>query len=170
MSEWRRILPWGLAALAAVTLLVVIAVMTFAERTPISASIRKQVNFTLLYPKSSAAIKLDQKSIKYDPSVKQLSFIVTLSGRTITFSEQTAPDQFADVAEYYPKFIAQLQGYATFTNAIGKVDLTRPKDVKNQVAVINAKGTLLFARSNGDLTEDDWKRLFNSLIVIPPQN
>ncbi|HUD05657.1 MAG TPA: hypothetical protein VMR18_01895 [Candidatus Saccharimonadales bacterium] len=59
--------------------------------------------------------------------------------------------------------IEKLNGYASFDSVDGTVSLTNPTEVKSETAVMNAKGTLLFAKSNGNLSENSWKLLFNSL-------
>ena len=146
-----------------------IALFLFAKNPPaIPQNIQKQVNFVIFYPQENAQTSIQKTTIKYNSQLKQISYIVNFSGRQITFAEQSSPDSFADDPNFYPKFIESLNGYATFDSINGRVDLTRPKEVKNEAAVMNAKGTLLFAKSNGDISEDNWKLLFNSILFIKP--
>lgn len=86
----------------------------------------------------------------------------------ITFAEQSSPDSFAADPNFYPAFIQKLGGYDTFNSVNGQVDLTRPAQVNAETGVMNTKGTLLFARSDGDLSETNWKLLFNSLDYTQP--
>lgn len=152
----------------AVLLLVVVG-LVLVTASPIPKEIRQKVPFTLIYPKSNKLIVLDKSSIKYDEKLRQMSFMVRYAGCTITFAEQTTPDQFVDIPEYLPKLLEKMNSYSSFENTVGKVSLTRPTEVKSQVAVMNTKGTLLFARTDGDLSVDQWRSLFNSLIVESPK-
>jgi hypothetical protein len=146
-----------------------IGLFVFVRKPPvIPHNIQKQVNFAIFYPQVSSQASIQKTTFKYDPSLKQLSFIVNFSGRQITFAEQSSPDSFADDPNFYPKFIEKLNGYATFDSVDGRVDLTRPKEVKSQAAVMNSKGTLMFAKSNGDISEDNWKQLFNYMLFSKP--
>jgi len=148
---------------------VIIALINFINKPPVIPSdIQKQVNFVIFYPQPSTQTVIQKNTFKYDPKLKQASFIADYGGRQITFAEQSSPDSFADDPNFYPKFIASLNGYATFDSVDGRVDLTRPKEVKSQTAVMNAKGTLMFAKSNGDISEDNWKLLFNSMLYTKP--
>lgn len=134
-------------------------------RSPISNSILKQISFTVFTPKTSNHLQLKADTIKYDAKLKQLSYIVQFQNQAVTVAQQSTPDQFSDIPDYYPKLIEKMNAYASFENSLGKVNLTRPTEIKNQVAVMNTKGTLLFAQSSSDLTPDQWRRLFNTLTI-----
>ena len=146
----------------------VIFLIFFNRQVIVPSSISQQANFVIFYPQPSQQVTVQIKTFKYDPTNKQVSFIVSFSGRNITFAEQGSPDSFADDPNFYSQFITKLNGYTTFGSVNGTVDLTRPSEVKNETAVMNAKGTLLFANSNGDISEDNWKSLFNVLHYTQP--
>jgi hypothetical protein len=135
----------------------------------IPENITQQVNFVIFYPAKTNQIVIQRPSFKYDKSIKQVSFIVRFSGQSITFAEQSSPDSFSDDANFYPQFIQKLNGYAAFDSINGTVNLTVPTETKNEAGVMNAKGTLLFAQSTtGNLNENNWKELFNSLSYVQP--
>jgi len=135
----------------------------------IPENIAQQVNFVIFYPAPTNQIVIQKPSFKYDKSIKQISFIVRFDGQSITFAEQSSPDSFSDDPNFYPQFIQKLNGYATFASIDGSVDLTVPKEIKDEAGVMNAKGTLLFAQSTtGNLSENAWKQLFNSLVYVQP--
>jgi hypothetical protein len=141
----------------------------FLEKpSTIPESILKQVNFVIFYPNPSGQTMIERNTIKYDKSLEQVSFIVDFGGRSITFAEQSSPDSFAADPNFYPEFIEKLGGYVTFNSVSGRVDLTRPAQVNAETGVMNARGTLLFAKSNGNLNENNWKLLFNSFSYTQP--
>jgi hypothetical protein len=144
------------------------AVLMLNKSKPVPAAIRKQANFVIFYPSSKDA-KIKSATFQYNSALKSVSFIINYMGKEVTFAEQASPDSFADDPNYYPKFAEKLNNYATFETVNGRVDLTRPNKVNSETGLMNAKGTLLFAKSNGDISEDSWKRLFNALSFVGPQ-
>lgn len=153
--------------ISAVLLAAVIVIAILHQPALLPKDIKKQVNFVVFYPTGSQAV-IEKSSFKYDSSLKLLSFDTNFAGKQITFAEQGTPDSFVDDSNFYPKFIDSLNGYATFSSIQGQVDLTVPKEFNNQTGVMNAKGTLLFAKSSGNISEDNWKQLFNSFNYIKP--
>lgn len=134
--------------------------------SPFSARIRKQANLIIFYPDSkSTGYKVDTTSIRYDPSTKVLSYTARGNGSNLTITEQTTPDPFNDIPQYWDTFTTKLQSYTSFDSANGKVALTRPVELKGgQSAIMNAKDTLMFVHPiNGDFSQDQWKQLFNNL-------
>lgn len=104
-------------------------------------------------------------TFKYDPSAQILSFVATIDGATTTVTEQATPDSFNDIPQYYSRLIEEMNGYSTISTYNGNVDLTRPSDVNgDQVAVMNAKGVLMFVHvRSGSLSADQWRIFFNGL-------
>ena len=81
-------------------------------------------------------------------------------------SEQATPQVFNDIPEYYPKLIEKLNGYSDFDSVLGKVSLTKPKELNGaQSAVFNGKGTLMFVRPNQSLSDDDWRQFFDQMTI-----
>jgi hypothetical protein len=84
----------------------------------------------------------------------------------MVLSEQPTPDSFTDVPQVYDKVVDSMQEYQKFDVDVGTVHLTRPPSLNGkQAAVLNTKGTLLFAKPDKDLSEDQWRRFFNSFVV-----
>jgi hypothetical protein len=127
--------------------------------------ISSQVNFPIFYPQPGRQILVNEASFKYDKSLQQVSFTVEYNGSNITFAEQSSPDSFSADPSFYPAFVAKLNSYANFESINGRVDLAQPTETKDQTAIMNAKGTLTFANANkgSKLSENSWKRLFNSV-------
>lgn len=137
------------------------------SRQSIPPRIKKQISFVILLPQGDQSVKIDRASFKYDSNLKVLTFVVTCFGIKNTVSEEAAPDAFNDIPGYYDKLIETLNGYSTFGTVIGNVSLTRPVEFHgDQSAVLNAKGTLLFAHPVKDLSDSQWREFFNSLNVI----
>jgi hypothetical protein len=141
----------------------------YHNQSVIPKNILNQLNFSVFYPKQNSQTKIETNTFKYSKQLGQLSFIVVYDNQHLTFAEQSSPDSFAADPSFYTKFINSLNGYATFDSANGTASLTVPTEVKHEVGVMNAKGTLLFAQSTtGNLSETAWKQLFNSLVYTQP--
>jgi hypothetical protein len=152
-----------------IVLAVAIAVYVHCMKpSVVPSTIRKRANFAIFYPNPSKQIYIPVNSFKYDASLNQVAFVVRFAGRSVTFAEQPSPDSFAADPTFYSNFITKLGGYATFSSIDGTVSLTEPAQVDTQTAVMNTKGTLLFAKSSGNINENNWKLLFNSLSYTQP--
>jgi hypothetical protein len=158
-----------LVSIITIVLITVAVVIFYATRPPvIPKSILKQINFAIFYPPINQQTTIETSTFKYAKSLGQVSFIVNFSGQHITFAEQSSPDSFAADPNFYPAFVQKLGGYATFTSVNGRVDLARPAQVDAETGIMNAKGTLLFVKSTSNLSENNWKLLFNSLTYAQP--
>jgi hypothetical protein len=158
-------------SIVAIVLLLAVVICVYAyTRGPsaVPSTIREQANFAIFYPNPTQQIYILPGSFKYDKSLAQVAFIARFAGQSVTFAEQSSPDSFAADPTFYSNFITKLGGYATFSSVDGTVSLTEPAQVNTQTAVMNTKGTLLFAKSSGNISENDWKLLFNSLSYTQP--
>ena len=181
-NAWRAI-PWrtigryakpaafaviGLVALAGATAGVL---MLTKPAPPIPNEIVAQTTHAVLSPTKAAPVTVDQNTVKYDKSTGILTFDVqTDSGVNVTFTEQPTPESFVDILPAYEALIEKLHGYASFDTPNGKVSLTTPHELSGQQsAVMNSKGTLIFARPTKNLSVDEWKRIFNNLDLQKPQ-
>jgi hypothetical protein len=146
-------------------LLIVIAVALIIPKAPIPDKVKQQVTSTILVPAANTA-KIQPGTAKYDDKLKLLSYTTNFQGVNTIISEQPTPDSFVDIPQVYDKVVTQMGEYQSFDVDIGTVHLTRPSDLKGrQAAVLNTKGTLLFAKPSSDLTDDQWRKLFNSFAV-----
>jgi hypothetical protein len=136
---------------------------------PVPFNIQNSVKFAIFYPSPSKTIIIKKPSFKYDKSKGQLIFDVSFEGNEIIFSEQSSPDSFSADPNFYQNLVQSLDDYATFQSLDGRVDLTIPAQTKQQTAIMNAKGTLVFANSNKKMSEANWKLLFNSVDNTQPQ-
>jgi hypothetical protein len=141
----------------------------YHNQSPVPSSILHKINFVIFYPKTNGQTFIEKNTFKYSKSLGQVSFIVEYDGQHITFAEEGSPDSFAADPNFYSQFTSSLNGYATFDTVNGSASLTKPTEVKHEVGVMNTKGTLLFAQSTtGNLSENAWKQLFNSLVYVQP--
>jgi hypothetical protein len=133
---------------------------------PIPGKFKKQLTSTLLLPTPDIAV-IDQTSVKYAADIKVLSLNTSLDGVAIALSEQPTPESFTDIPQAYDKVIEQMHEYRKFETDIGVVHLTKPPNRHGgQTAVVNTKGTLLFANPIRTLSDDQWRRLFTSMEVV----
>lgn len=112
---------------------------------------------------------LVEGSAAYDKPAKMLSYTVKLAGTNVVISEQPTPENFVDVPQMYDQLVAQMAEYQKFDAAVGTVHLTRPANLAGrQTAVLNTKGTLLFAKAEANLSDDAWRTLFRSFAALRP--
>jgi len=161
MKHWFWPSVIGLAGLG----IAAIVVLLLLPKPPIPGSIKKQLASTLLVPKDSRFL-VDRQSAKYDASLKLLTFNTTVFGKQVVISEQPSPSTFTDIPDYYSKLVNGMNDYSDFDTAVGTIHLTRPIQLGGkQAAVLNAKGTLLFAKSATDLSDDQWRQFFNTFDI-----
>lgn len=134
----------------------------------IPPSIKQKISYVVYYPESIAELTVNKSSFKYDNDNEVLSYTLKYSTADITIAEQATPENFVDIPQAYDKLTETLNSYSAFNSFHGTVHLTKPKELKGQQsAVMNSKGTLMFANvTNGSLTDKEWKKLFNNLEVI----
>lgn len=148
----------------------VVMTMLLTPKPLLPKNIASQVSFGIFYPQGNEVLNVSQKSIAYDAKTSLLTYSSRLAtGSTVSFSEQSTPSSFVDVPSVYTKLISNLQEYASFDSLNGTVYLTKPKELHGQqAAVLNNRGTLIFARTTTDLSVDRWRAIFNSLQVKHP--
>lgn len=146
----------------------VLTYFKFMKHTPvISPFIKSQVSTPIFLP-SQKDYKVDPQSVTFDTREKLLTFTATNigDGSTVVVTQQPTPDTFTDIPQYFDKLVEAMGQYKQFDSLNGKVTLTKPTELKgSQTAVLNQNGTLLFARPSRDLTDDDWRRFFNGLVL-----
>lgn len=165
--------PWLLATIA--TLLVIAS--SFAgyviygrlnNSQPILSQITdKKLTFPLFWPTKDSTITASKQSVKYDPSVKLISYnAITNNGVRLIITEQETPTSFSDIPQVFSKLVETMSQYGVFDSQNGTVYLTHPKELKGgQAAVMNSKGTLMFVKPITALDDDSWKVFFNSLQI-----
>ena len=158
----------SIAGFLIISVIVFLFISSSSQPPIVPNDIISQVNFPIFYPPVSQQMTVEAGSYRYAKSLGQVTFIVNFDNKHITFAEQSSPDSFAADPSFYTAFVQKLGGYANFDSVNGRVDLTRPAQVNNETGVMNAKGTLLFAKSTGDISEDNWKLLFNALDYTKP--
>jgi len=134
----------------------------------IPKDILKKTAFSVFtHDSSDNSWNLEKSSTVYDKATGVLTLHFTNTNNKITASEQVTPDAFTDIPNYYSILLSKLHEYAELQTSIGKVALTHPEELKGgQTAVINTSGTLMFYHPDKELTQDQWKQFFNSMIVI----
>jgi hypothetical protein len=157
-----------LIAVSSLTIIgiVVITILLLAPKSPLPNSIVKQASYVVLAP-LSGPVTVDRDSAKYDAKLSLLSYNVMLDGVKVVVSQQPTPDSFTDIPQVYDKVVANMNEYQKFDVIVGTVHLTRPKDLGGkQAAVINTKGTLLFAKPDAELTDNQWRMFFKSIDAL----
>lgn len=151
----------------AVVVVSLLAYKHFSNNNPLPAEINAKLSYKAIFPSDSNLV--DTSSFKYDPDHKTLSFKVYLNDKTIVFTEQPTPDELAsDTNTYYPAL--GIHPYAQFETNLGTVALTKFWQSGNlepagQSAILASGGTFVIANSQNNLTNAEWKQLFDSLKI-----
>jgi hypothetical protein len=136
------------------------------KKTPLPSDLKDHVKFKAIYPMSKNS-QVDTKSFVYQSKNKILSFDVHFASTKIVFTEQQAPESLgSDTQAYYPAL--GIHPYAQFKTSLGQVALTKFWQSGNlkpvgQSAVLASNNTFLIAHSEKNLTNAQWKDLFESL-------
>jgi len=145
---------------------VILGLILYPSKPPIPGPIKRQVTSTILIPRGSGYL-VDRESAKYADKDKLLTFKITKNDQPVaTITEQPTPDTFVDIPEFSAKFFQQAGEYKTFDSAVGTVHLLHPGKGIKDAAAMNAKGTLMFVNPSVDMGEDDWRRLFQTIVSI----
>lgn len=133
---------------------------------PIPAEIASQLDFTpIIISKESAEYKVAKYEYgSMEDGIKRLVFEVTLPGnKKATFTEETQPSQFYDVAEYRTKFL-ETKSEQTVITDIGVIHLSKPEKQNNRhIGLILEKGLMIFINPTTELTNEEWRSLGNVL-------
>lgn len=135
---------------------------------PLPEEIKKSLDRKAIYPSSKTA-QISYDSYQFDQANKVLSFKAEAYGANIVFSQQPAPDSLSSGDQvYYPAL--GIRPYAQFQSKLGPVALTRFWKSNNlepsgQTAVMAVEGILLLAHPDKDLSNDQWKQLFDALKI-----
>ena len=160
-----------LTVVSILLILMVVAATLYLKqnaKTPLPSDIKNHVSFKVIYPASDRT-KVDTNSFVYQAKDKTLSFNVSYNGAKVIFAEQKAPDELgSDTQAYYPAL--GIHPYAQFKTDLGQVALTKFWQTGNfkpigQSAVLASRGTFVIAHSDKDLTNQQWKSLFESVKV-----
>jgi len=164
----KRIVTGLIILLYAIAIVVGVKIFQVMSKTPIPNDIKKNISFMVFYPDhKKTGYSLVQDSFKYNPDSKVLLFNADSADNQLVITEQATPDPFNDIPQYWPSFTSELNSYTEFDSSDGKVALTRPAELKGgQSAVFNGKGTLMFIHPKKDLSDDEWRKLFNNLKII----
>jgi uncharacterized protein YxeA len=137
------------------------------NKNPLPDNIRGMISYKVVYPSNTQQI--DSKSFNYQTDKKTLSFKVNTGKGNVVFAEQQVPEALgSDTQAYYPAL--GIHPYAQFKTKLGQVALTKFWQSGNlkpvgQSAVLASNGTLLIAHAEKDLTNSQWKNLFQSLKI-----
>jgi hypothetical protein len=163
----NRMMKWATGIFASIVGLglVAIVVLILIPKPPIPDKIKADLTSSLLLPETSN-FPISAKTVKYDSGLKLLSFDTTVYGDQVIVSEQPTPESFTDVPAVYAKVLDGMTDYDDFDVNVGTVHLTTPPQLNGkQAAVLNTKGTLLFAKPSRSLTNSQWQQFFTSFDV-----
>ena len=161
----KRLLTGGIILTLTV---IVMGVLAFIQwRLPVPQSVIDQTTFVVMVPEGKD-IKVEKNTMEVSKPQGQddevLNYTATIDGKEVLVGQQPTPQQFIDIPKTYEKVVEQSNQYASFETTVGTVYLTRPQ--KQQIAMLNAKGTYMLAQASDDLTEDQWRRFFRSVTLV----
>lgn len=161
---------WRLLAILGITLLVssgaVISYKILKKPPAIPTAISTQLSYGAFIPAQGKPGSSLPQQVKYDSSQKLLTYNLDYENVNLIVSEQPTPESFSDVPQAYPALLDKLHQRDTIDTINGQLTITYPKELNGgQTAVMNSKGTLIFVRPNANLSTDQWRKFFNSLVI-----
>jgi hypothetical protein len=162
MSRWFWLVVAGIVALG----IIAVFALLLLPKPLIPPKVVSEATSTVLAPDSSN-FKIAHQSIKYDSDLKLLNYNVSAYGKTIIISEQPTPESFTDVPAVYTKVLDGMNDFYDFDVSVGSIHVTTPPQLNGkQAAVLNTKGTLLFAKPSASLSNSEWQQFFTSFTVL----
>lgn len=156
-----------LAFLIVALLLVLVFYLRFSVDSRLSSQVRKNLDFSVMLPPTDLkplGYSLNKSSLKTFKSGEDniLSYELVKDGAKITITEQSYPEVLI-----YDKLANGIKPYSEIKSVNGTVTLGRPQGPEGrQVAVSNPRDLLIFAYPTTDLTDKQWKEIFDSLEVV----
>jgi hypothetical protein len=139
----------------------------------LSESIKDDLAFKVLYPKSAEKLTVDTHNTAYYAKEKLFVFKAYHKDALteLTFSQQVAADNVKQGSTELNDLITSMKPYANFNTIYGKVTMTRPTNQGGrQTGVLVAGGDMIFVRAKEDMTEDQWHQLFTNLVWVDKIN
>ena len=135
--------------------------------SPVPANIQREAGFTIMYP-DPRGYSYKNAGWSYTPKDGSVSFTVKKDGYSVAFNEQETPLAYQNDVASYNRFIGSLRPSANFDVPLGTVSITNfvtagDYQVVGKTGILNAQNTLLLAHPDTDLTDNQWRELFESL-------
>jgi hypothetical protein len=131
----------------------------------IPESISRQYNFQPLIANNSSPAQVTEvsKTLKYDTQNKVLSFITIVDNKHVTISEQAYPEVLI-----YDQLVNGFNVYSTLDLKAGTVYLGHPGNPpgSGQAAVTRTDSLLIFGKPDQNLTDDQWRTVFDNLVTV----
>jgi uncharacterized protein YggT (Ycf19 family) len=157
---------WLILIMAIIVCAVVVFFLLIRLHSEFPSSVSKRADFSIFYPSKETTINPLRSTISYDNQAGGVSYTVMVNNEHVVISEQSSPDIFNDGPVLQLK-LQQSHQFASLTSHLGEIALTKPTGLNDQVvAVLDVKGTLIFAHALQHFTSSQWIKLFNSLQVI----
>jgi len=140
-----------------------------AAPSPVPAAIKKQIEFSIIYPDPRQySNKPNQWS--YDNKDSAVQFTVSKDKYNVVFTEEEVPLAYQNDVAAYNRFVGSLKPSANFNVPLGTASITNfvtagDYEVVGKTGILNTHGTLLLAHPDTELTDDQWRSLFESLQV-----
>ncbi|NCU37597.1 hypothetical protein EOL96_00845 [Candidatus Saccharibacteria bacterium] len=146
-----------------------IAVLTSQSRQLVLDDVLESLDFSPLVVTGSSSFKpYDYKTSVMGDGVILLTYIIPLdSDRSVTVSEYPQPSQFTDVPDFKEKFLEDvIQQTSSVSSAGGTIILGKmAKQNNQQMAVMLDHGLVVFLVPSTELSERDWRKIGDSLVV-----
>ena len=135
--------------------------------SPVPKAIKIQANFAIIYPRGYS---IDTASWKYLSAEQSIQFTAQKDNYKIVFTEEKTPLEYQDDVAAYNRFIGSLRPRANFNVSLGGVAISNfvtagDYQVVGETGILNAKGTLVLAHPDTQISDAQWRSLFEALTV-----
>ena len=149
-------------------LVIIVAVFLWYNLRPVSRvpeAVQSRTPFPILVPRDE---KIVLSEWRYSASEKNLTFVATVQGKKVVFTQQAAPLSYRDDRAAYDRFIGTLKPTANFQSPLGQVSIFRLVEEESyspggDSAILLSSGTLLIAHPEKAISEDNWISLSRTI-------
>lgn len=136
----------------------------------IPADIRSGLTFSPIAPDGSNRdySVSDYKFSTAEDDVQILSYITKTPNGSVSVSQYVQPPAFTDIPEYKDRFLDNIiKRYATVQTAGGTIYLGRAAKQNNkQLGVMLERGLIVFFSPSSELSEAEWRKLGDQMVVL----
>lgn len=171
INRHKKILLVICGFFVAITIVVFYFLMQNHQSEIFSAQTLRQINFNIFIPDQDLNKQdvwiIDRQSTYYNQETKTLTIVAKKDNKEVIITEQATPEAFKDIPGQFSRMLASINQYSQQSTNLGNVALVHPKELNGgQTAVLNTRDTLIFARPNKDISDNEWQAFFNTFIIL----
>ncbi|MBC7512215.1 hypothetical protein H7142_00965 [Candidatus Saccharibacteria bacterium] len=171
MNRWKK--RFGIIAIV-VASVAIGAVISFAltrTSSSVPATVRTDLTFSPLVPAGNSVQSSDYSLGTSEDGTQTLMYKVIIGDSSVVVTQYAQPKQFVDVPEYKERFLSSVVNQTNAVQSSNGVIYTGVTDTDNrQIAVMLERGLLIFFNPSGELSDETWRTIGDSLTIEKTTN